>query len=83
MTSAVLQVRIPPRHCDSQGMMHAASPYEYFEDAFLAWLEEVEMTRDGQVLTRCSVTYVTVRDGRPSRLPGPLRQAIQASRQEM
>jgi acyl-CoA thioester hydrolase/thioesterase-3 len=109
-------------------MMHAARPYEYFEDAFLAWLDrecggyeslraggddfvmvrsqcryiaparlgdridlavrpfsvekrssftvEVEMARPGQVLTRCTVTYVTVRNGRPSPLPWPLRQAI-------
>jgi acyl-CoA thioesterase FadM len=30
----------PPRHCDAQGMMHASRPYEYFEDAFLAWLDD-------------------------------------------
>jgi len=112
-------------------MMHAARPYEYFEDAFLAWLDrecggyeslraggddfvivqsqcryiaparlgdqvdlavrpvsvgkrssftvEVEMARDGQVLTRCSVTYVTVRDGRSAPVPGPLRRALQAN----
>jgi acyl-CoA thioesterase FadM/ketosteroid isomerase-like protein len=34
-----VQVRVPPRHCDAQGMMHASRPYEYFEDAFLAWLD--------------------------------------------
>ncbi|MBC6457189.1 acyl-CoA thioesterase [Actinomadura sp. HBU206391] len=32
-----LQVR--PRHCDAQGMVHAARYYEYFEDAFLDWLD--------------------------------------------
>src|SRR6185437_13504 len=37
----------------------------------------------GEVLTRCSVTYVTVRDGRSSPIPGPLRQAMQANGQEM
>lgn len=115
--------------------MHAARPYEYFEDAFLAWLDlecggyeslraggddfvivqskcqylapaclgdridlvvrpvsigkrssftvEVEMVRDGQVLITCSVTYATVRDGRSSPLPCPLRQAMQANGQEM
>lgn len=115
--------------------MHAARPYEYFEDAFLAWLDqecggyeslraggddfvivqsqcryisparlgdridlavrpvsagkrssftvEVEMVRDGQILIRCSLTYVTVRDGRSSPIPGPLRQAMQANGQEM
>jgi acyl-CoA thioester hydrolase len=135
MTSTVLQVRVPPRHCDSQGMMHAVRPYEYFEDAFLAWLDrecggyeslraggddfvivqsqcryiaparlgdridlsvrpvsvgerssftvEIEMARDAQVLTRGSVTYVTVRDGRSSQIPGPLRQAMRTNEQEM
>jgi len=39
MTTAVLPVRIPPRHCDAQGMMPAARPHDYFEDAFLAWLD--------------------------------------------
>ncbi len=37
--AADCQVRVPPRHCDAQGMLHASSPYEYFEDAFLAWIE--------------------------------------------
>src|ERR1700753_1438377 len=40
MTSTVLQARVPPRRCDAQGMMHAARPYGYFEDAFLAWLDQ-------------------------------------------
>jgi acyl-CoA thioesterase FadM len=31
--------RVPPRHCDAQAMMHATRPAEYFEDAFLAWLD--------------------------------------------
>jgi acyl-CoA thioester hydrolase len=31
--------RVPPRHCDAQEMMHASRPAEYFEDAFLAWLD--------------------------------------------
>jgi YbgC/YbaW family acyl-CoA thioester hydrolase len=32
-------LRVRPRHCDAQGMMHASRYYEYFEDAFLDWLE--------------------------------------------
>jgi len=43
MTTAVLPVRIPPRHCDAQGMMPAARPHDYFEDAFLAWLDRVDL----------------------------------------
>jgi acyl-CoA thioester hydrolase len=30
---------LPPRHCDAQAMTHASRPTEYFEDAFLAWLD--------------------------------------------
>ena len=44
-----------------------------------SFMVDVEMARDGQILTRCSVTYVTVRDGRSSPIPGPLRQAMQAN----
>ncbi len=130
MTPVVLQVRVPPRHCDAQGMMHAARPYEYFEDAFLAWLDRecggyesvragghdfvivqsqceyleparlgdridlrvlpvgvgkrssftigFEMAREGVVLAKGLVTYVTVREGRSSEIPGTLRQVLHA-----
>jgi YbgC/YbaW family acyl-CoA thioester hydrolase len=37
MSIALLRVR--PRHCDAQQMMHASRYYEYFEDAFLEWLD--------------------------------------------
>jgi YbgC/YbaW family acyl-CoA thioester hydrolase len=33
-------LRVRPRHCDAQAMMHAGRYYEYFEDAFLDWLDE-------------------------------------------
>jgi YbgC/YbaW family acyl-CoA thioester hydrolase len=36
---AVCRLRVRPRHCDAQGIMHAARYYEYFEDAFLDWLD--------------------------------------------
>ena len=36
---SVSRLRVPPRHCDAQGVMHASRYYEYFEDAFLDWLE--------------------------------------------
>lgn len=32
-------LRVSPRHCDAQGIMHASRYYEYFEDAFLDWLD--------------------------------------------
>lgn len=33
-------VRVRPRHCDAQGMVYAGRYQEFFEDAFLDWLEE-------------------------------------------
>jgi YbgC/YbaW family acyl-CoA thioester hydrolase len=33
------RLRVRPRHCDAQGIMHASRYYEYFEDAFLDWLD--------------------------------------------
>ncbi|HEU5157272.1 MAG TPA: hotdog domain-containing protein [Streptosporangiaceae bacterium] len=33
-------LRVPPRLCDAQGMVHAGRYYELFEDAFLGWLDE-------------------------------------------
>ena len=36
-----LSVRVAPRYCDAQAMVHASRYYEFFEDAFLAWLEDV------------------------------------------
>jgi YbgC/YbaW family acyl-CoA thioester hydrolase len=33
-------VPVRPRYCDAQGMVHASRYYEFFEDAFLGWLDE-------------------------------------------
>jgi YbgC/YbaW family acyl-CoA thioester hydrolase len=33
-------LRVRPRYCDAQGMVHASRYYEFFEDAFLGWLDE-------------------------------------------
>lgn len=35
----ISRIRIRPRHCDAQAMVHAARYYEFFEDAFLDWLD--------------------------------------------
>jgi YbgC/YbaW family acyl-CoA thioester hydrolase len=37
--ASVFHTRVRPRHCDAQGMLHASRYYEYFEDAFLDWLD--------------------------------------------
>lgn len=39
-TATVSAVRVRPRHCDAQSMVHAGRYHEFFEDAFLDWLEE-------------------------------------------
>jgi YbgC/YbaW family acyl-CoA thioester hydrolase len=36
----VAALRVRPRFCDAQGMVHASRYYEFFEDAFLGWLEQ-------------------------------------------
>jgi YbgC/YbaW family acyl-CoA thioester hydrolase len=35
----VTTVSVRPRQCDAQGMVHASRYYEFFEDAFLDWLD--------------------------------------------
>jgi acyl-CoA thioesterase FadM/ketosteroid isomerase-like protein len=37
--TSVFQTAVRPRHCDAQAMLHASRYYEYFEDAFLDWLD--------------------------------------------
>lgn len=34
------RLRIRPRHCDAQAVVHASRYYEFFEDAFLDWLDD-------------------------------------------
>jgi YbgC/YbaW family acyl-CoA thioester hydrolase len=38
--SVVSEFRVRPRHCDAQGMVYAGRYHEFFEDAFLDWLDE-------------------------------------------
>lgn len=38
-TMSVCRLPVRPRHCDAQGVLHASRYYEYFEDAFLGWLD--------------------------------------------
>jgi YbgC/YbaW family acyl-CoA thioester hydrolase len=41
-----LDVRVPPRFCDSQGMVHASRYHEFLEDAFLQWLADQGLAYD-------------------------------------
>ena len=54
-TTATLRTTVPPRHCDAQGAMHSSRYYEYFEDAFLHWL-------DIHVGRSCQPGYAVLRD---------------------
>jgi acyl-CoA thioester hydrolase len=36
---ATSRLCVRPRHCDAQAMVHATRYYEFFEDAFLDWLD--------------------------------------------
>src|SRR4051812_12750551 len=40
------EVRIPPRFCDAQGMVHASRYPELVEDAFLGWLDDNDLPYD-------------------------------------
>jgi YbgC/YbaW family acyl-CoA thioester hydrolase len=63
-------VRVRPRHCDAQGMVYAGRYHEFFEDAFLDWLDEhaggYERLRSG------GVDMVVVASGCEHRRPARL-----------
>jgi YbgC/YbaW family acyl-CoA thioester hydrolase len=52
---------VRPRHCDAQGMLHAARYYEYFEEAFLQWLPAVGLPYDELVATGVDLVIVESR----------------------
>jgi acyl-CoA thioester hydrolase len=64
-------LRVRPRHCDAQAMVHAARYYEFFEDAFLDWLDT---HADGyrQLRERTGVDLVIVTSGCEYRTPARL-----------
>jgi YbgC/YbaW family acyl-CoA thioester hydrolase len=39
-TISVVEVTVPPRFCDAQGMVHASRYHDFLEDAFLQWLTD-------------------------------------------
>jgi YbgC/YbaW family acyl-CoA thioester hydrolase len=68
-------VRVRPRHCDAQGMVYAGRYQEFFEDAFLDWLEDhaggyARLRRDGADLV---VVASGCEHRRPARLGEDLR----------
>ena len=42
-TSTDIEVTVPPRFCDTQGMVHASRYHEFLEDAFLQWLTDIDL----------------------------------------
>jgi YbgC/YbaW family acyl-CoA thioester hydrolase len=68
---AISQLRVRPRHCDAQAVVHAARYYEFFEDAFLDWLDEHAGGYRG-LRERDGVDVVIVASGCEYRLPARL-----------
>jgi YbgC/YbaW family acyl-CoA thioester hydrolase len=70
VTVSELDVVVPPRYCDAQGMVHASRYHEFLEDAFLRWLVDVVLPYDdlrrrgGDLVVGTS----TIRYHRPARL---------------
>jgi acyl-CoA thioester hydrolase len=65
------RVRVRPRHCDAQAMVHATRLYEFFEDSFLDWLD----THAGgyrQLRERTGTDLVIVTSGCEYRAPARL-----------
>jgi YbgC/YbaW family acyl-CoA thioester hydrolase len=64
-------LRVRPRHCDAQAMVHASRYYEFFEDAFLDWLDE---HAGGYRHLRCQdrIDFVIVASGCEYRQPARL-----------
>lgn len=68
------QLRVRPRHCDAQGLLHAARFYEYFEEAFLRWLTSVSLPCGR--LREDGIDLVIVESGCVHRLPARLDDGL-------
>jgi YbgC/YbaW family acyl-CoA thioester hydrolase len=69
-SSSTTVVPVRPRHCDAQGMVYAGRYHEFFEDAYLDWLDEhaggyEALRADGTDLVMAASEY---RFRRPARL---------------
>jgi TetR/AcrR family tetracycline transcriptional repressor len=69
------RLRVRPRHCDAQAMVHATRYYEFFEDAVIDWLAE-HAGGYRQLRERAGVDLVIVSSGceyhEPARLDDDL-----------
>jgi YbgC/YbaW family acyl-CoA thioester hydrolase len=68
------QLPVRPRHCDAQGMLHAARFYEYFEEAFLQWLDGIGVPYRG--LREGGVDLVIVETGCVHEQPARLDEVL-------
>lgn len=69
--ASTTRLRVRPRHCDAQAMVHAARYYEFFEDAFLDWLD-IHAGGYRQLRERTGVDLVIVTSGCEYRAPARL-----------
>jgi YbgC/YbaW family acyl-CoA thioester hydrolase len=67
----ISRLRVRPRHCDAQAVVHAGRYYEFFEDAFLDWLDEHAGGYRG-LREQDGVDVVIVASGCEYRLPARL-----------
>jgi YbgC/YbaW family acyl-CoA thioester hydrolase len=74
----VMEHQVHPRHCDAQAMVHAARYYDFYEDAFLGWLDHIgtpySTLRASGVDLVISESRYSYR--RPARLDDRLRIAV-------
>jgi TetR/AcrR family tetracycline transcriptional repressor len=68
--TSTTRLRVRPRHCDAQGMVHATRYYEFVEDAVVDWLDEHAGGYRG--LRDLGVDLVIVRSGCEYRGPARL-----------
>lgn len=74
MSPPPLELVVRPRHCDAQGMLHAARYYEFFEEGFLQWLEAAGLPYPA--LREGGVDLVIVRSGCVHHRPAALDDVV-------
>jgi YbgC/YbaW family acyl-CoA thioester hydrolase len=75
-----IEVLVPPRFCDAQGMVHASRYHEFLEDAFLRWLDDKAMSYEALRATGLDLVIgtTTIRYRRPAHLGDRLHVTAQA-----
>ena len=76
-TVFVTTIRVRPRHCDAQGMVHAARYYLFFEEAFLQWMSSLGL--DYATLRTSGADFVIVESRCTYRSPARLDDELRVS----